>query len=232
MFVNKHGAYTILSHVCTQKKKKSLLKLDYKVQIFVSMNVSFKEMKDSQHLLLVPRLKMYNVVIQSLNIISLHQHYLQHDHNLQISHILCHQETRVKETSHFDMTKYNHIYVFDNHDNILMYNNNVTLQLCRAVMHIRSWCIATTFNSNTGKAICVTSFTKVLEIRHELIIVTPKSCPTIVFCTISSLIMLIAFRGSLTSPWLLEFYQSQTSIFILPQHNGFIIWWYMHECPW
>jgi hypothetical protein len=83
--------------------------------------------------LLVPRLKTYNlshVIIQSRNINSLHKHYqdLQHDHNLQTSHTLCLQETKIEETSHFD--KKNIIiliYVFDNHNSAMMYDNNVTL---------------------------------------------------------------------------------------------------------
>jgi hypothetical protein len=64
--------------------------------------------------LLVPRLKTYNlshVIIQSRNINLLHKHYqdLQHDHNLQTSHTLCLQETKIEETCHFDKKKYNHI---------------------------------------------------------------------------------------------------------------------------
>lgn len=80
--------------------------------------------------LLVSKLKTYchsHVIIQSLNIKSLHWHYydMQHDHNLY-KHYL--QETRVWKTSHFDKTKYDYIFVFDNYDNITMHENNVTLQ--------------------------------------------------------------------------------------------------------
>ncbi len=86
--------------------------------------------------LLVPRLTKYHyshIIIQNLNINSLHIHYqnFQHDHNLQTFHILCLQKTRITKTFHFGMTKYNHIlYVFDNHGNIMMYDNNVILHNC------------------------------------------------------------------------------------------------------
>ncbi len=133
-FVDKHGAYTILSHVCTQT---GLQGSNFHVNVCI-LQRNERLAKFVNWELLVPRLKTYHVIIQSLNINSLHQHYLQHDHNLQKCHILCRQETIVKETSHFDMTKYNNICIFDKHDNILMYNNNVTLQSYRAVMHIKS----------------------------------------------------------------------------------------------
>ncbi len=64
--------------------------------------------------LLVPRLTKYHlshIIIQNLNINSLHIHYqnFQHHHNLQTSHILCLQRTRIAKTFHFGTTKYNHI---------------------------------------------------------------------------------------------------------------------------
>ncbi len=80
--------------------------------------------------LLVSRLKTYchsHVIIQSLNIYSLHWHYydMQHDHNLY-KHYL--QETRVEK--HLILIKQNTIIYlsFDNYDNITMHDNNVTLQ--------------------------------------------------------------------------------------------------------
>jgi hypothetical protein len=40
------------------------------------------------------------------------------------------KKTRIAKTFHFGTTKYNHIlYVFDNHGNIIMYDNNVILQI-------------------------------------------------------------------------------------------------------
>lgn len=80
--------------------------------------------------LLVSRLKTYchsHVIIQSLNIYSLHWHYydMQHDHNLY-KHYL--QETRVEK--HLILIKQNTIIYlsFDNYDNITVHDNNVTLQ--------------------------------------------------------------------------------------------------------
>jgi hypothetical protein len=42
-----------------------------------------------------------HVIIQALNTTSLHQHYenINHDHNLQMSHILCLLETRIHHAS-------------------------------------------------------------------------------------------------------------------------------------
>ncbi len=65
--------------------------------------------------LLVPRLTKYHhshIIIQNLDINSLHIHYqnFQHDHNLQRSHILCLQKTRIAKTFHFGTTKYIIIY--------------------------------------------------------------------------------------------------------------------------
>jgi hypothetical protein len=108
--------------------------------------------------LLVPRLTKYHhshIIIQNLNINSLHIHYqnFQHEHNLQTSHILCLQKTRIAKTCDFGTTKYNHIlYVFDNHGNIIMYDNNVILQLYKTMTHTKSKYIATPFNPNTKKS--------------------------------------------------------------------------------
>ncbi len=108
--------------------------------------------------LLVPRLTKYrhsHIIIQNLNINSLHIHYqnFQHDHNLQTSHILCLQKQRIAKTFHFGTTKYNHIlYIFNDHDNIMMYDNNVILQLYKTMTHTKSKHIAAPFNPNTKKA--------------------------------------------------------------------------------
>jgi len=53
---------------------------------------------------LIPQLKNlhnFHVIIQALNTTSLHQHYknINHNHNLQMSHILCHIKTKIQHVT-------------------------------------------------------------------------------------------------------------------------------------
>jgi hypothetical protein len=52
-------------------------------------------------ILQLKNLHNFHVIIQSLNITSLCQHYedINHDHNFQMSHILCLIETRIHDVS-------------------------------------------------------------------------------------------------------------------------------------
>jgi hypothetical protein len=93
--------YTTFFHVCAKERKKS--PIHYIIQVFMSLNVPFKKWKDSTTFvdweLLVLKLKTCchsHAIIQSLNINLLHKHYrvLQHNHNLQTSHILHFQKIK------------------------------------------------------------------------------------------------------------------------------------------
>ncbi len=74
---------------------------------------------------LIPQFKnLHNshVIIQTLNIISLRQHYkdINHDHDLQNFHILCFIETRIHHASidlhkFINSSKYSYISIHDGH---------------------------------------------------------------------------------------------------------------------
>ncbi len=62
----------------------------------------------------------FHVIIQALNITSLCQHYknINHDHNLQMSHILCFIITRIHHASTYvhkfiNLSKYSYISIHD-----------------------------------------------------------------------------------------------------------------------
>jgi hypothetical protein len=120
-FDNKHGLiYTIFSHAYQKRilsfnsLQGSNFHVDKKVIQEMKRLTKFPNWKS-----LIPRLK--NIVTHMLsfkiltlicytNIIKMFNMII----NLQISHISHIQGTRLGETSHFDNTKYNHIYVFVN----------------------------------------------------------------------------------------------------------------------
>ncbi len=80
--------------------------------------------------------KLHNihVIIQALNTISLHQHYkdINHDHNLQMFHVLCLIETRIQHASidvhkFINSLKYSHISIHDGHGLMMMYDIHMHL---------------------------------------------------------------------------------------------------------
>ncbi len=86
---------------------------------------------------LIPQFKnLHNshVIIQALNPTFVHQHYkdINHDHNLQMSHILCLIETRIHHAStnvhkFIESLKYSYIPIYDGHGLIMMYNIHMHL---------------------------------------------------------------------------------------------------------
>jgi hypothetical protein len=76
----------------------------------------------------------YHVIIPTLNMTSLHQHYkdINHDHNLQMFHILCLIETRIHDAStnvhkFINSSKYLYISIYDGHGLIMMYDIHMHL---------------------------------------------------------------------------------------------------------
>jgi hypothetical protein len=70
-----------------------------------------------------------HVIIQTLNTTSLRQHYknINHDHNLQMSHILCFIETIIHNASKdvhkfINSLKYSYISIHDGHGLMMMYD--------------------------------------------------------------------------------------------------------------
>jgi hypothetical protein len=86
---------------------------------------------------LIPQLKtLHNshIIIQALNTTSLCQHYedINHDHNLQMSHILCLIETRIHHAStkvhkFINSFKYLYISIHDGHRLMMMYDIHMHL---------------------------------------------------------------------------------------------------------
>jgi hypothetical protein len=95
--------------------------------------------------------------MQALNIIYLWQHYedINHDHNLQMSHILCFIETRIHHAStnvhkFINSSKYSYISIHDGHKLLMMYDIHMHLYSFNTITNDGSEYI-TNFNINTQK---------------------------------------------------------------------------------
>jgi hypothetical protein len=101
-----------------------------------------------------------HVIIRALNTTSLHQHYkdINHDHNLQMFHILCLIETRIHDAStdvhkFINWSKYLYISIYDGHELMMMYDIHMHLDSFNTITSDGSKYIATIFNTNTWKTI-------------------------------------------------------------------------------
>jgi len=114
---------------------------------------------------LIPQFKnLHNshVIIQTLNTTSLHQHYenINHDHNLQMSHILCFIEIRIHHAStyvlkYINSSKYSYISIHDGHGSMMKYDIHMHQDSFNIITNDGSRYIATTFNTNTQKTIYI-----------------------------------------------------------------------------
>jgi len=99
-----------------------------------------------------------HVIIQALNIIFLRQHYqdINHDHNLQVSHVLCILETRIQSSNDvqnfINISKYSYISIYDGHGLIMMYNEQMLLHSYYTTCNGSEYILAT-FNIRTQRAI-------------------------------------------------------------------------------
>jgi hypothetical protein len=87
------------------------------ITTWISLILQFKNLHNS------------HLIIQALNIILLRQHYkdINHDHNLQMSHILCFIETNLHHAStdvhkFINSLKYSYISIHDGHGLMMMYD--------------------------------------------------------------------------------------------------------------
>jgi len=165
--INKHGLkYNALSRIRTKEKLYLLSPLaNSHFQIDKSVSIEMERLTSSARWkLLVPILKNIrhsHVIIQSININSLSRHHLniQNDYNLQSSHILCFQETRIKDfekiSQYINLYKYKYIHNFDRHGLVLLYDKNMICSSTTINHHNGSEFIATTCNEEHRNAIHV-----------------------------------------------------------------------------
>ncbi len=92
-----------------------------------------------------------------MNTTSLHQHYkdINHDHNLQMSYILCFIETRIHHAStdvhkFINSSKYSYISIHDGHGLMIMYDIHMHLDSFNTIIN-NSLEYIITFNINTQK---------------------------------------------------------------------------------
>jgi hypothetical protein len=90
-----------------------------------------------------------------LNTTFLHQHYkdINHDHNLQMSYILCFIETRIHHAStnvhkFINSLKYTYSSIHGGHGLMMMYDINMHLDSFNIITNDRLEYITSTFNTN------------------------------------------------------------------------------------
>jgi hypothetical protein len=110
----------------------------------------------------IKNLHYSHVIIQALNITFLHQHYedINHDHNLQISHILCLIEIRIHHAlidmhKFINSSKYSYILIHDDHGLMMMYDIHMHLNSFNTITSDGSKYVATIFNTNTQYIYCM-----------------------------------------------------------------------------
>ncbi len=108
----------------------------------------------------IKNLHNFHVVIQALNTTSLHQHYedINHDHNLQMSHILCLIKTRIHHAStnvhkFINSSKYSYISIHDGHGLMMMYDMHMHLDSFNTITNDSSKYTTIIFNIDTQQAI-------------------------------------------------------------------------------
>ncbi len=108
---------------------------------------------------LIKNLHNSHVIIQALNTTFLCQHYenINHDHNLQMSHILCLIETKIHHASTYvhkfiNSSKYSYIPIHDGCGLMMMYDIHMHLNSFNTIINDGLKYIIT-FNTNAPKAI-------------------------------------------------------------------------------
>ncbi len=100
-----------------------------------------------------------HVIIQAFNTNYLWQHYqdINHDHKLQVSHVLCILETRIQSSNDvqnfINILKYSYISIYDGHGLVMMYNTQMFLHFYYTATCNGSEYISTTFNIKTQRTI-------------------------------------------------------------------------------
>jgi hypothetical protein len=146
---------------------------------------------------LIPQFKNlhnFHVIIQVLNTTSLHQHYkdINHDHNLQMSYILCFIETRIYHASTYvhkfiNSSKYSYISINDGHGLMIMYDIHMHLYYFNTITN-DGLKYERTFKINTRKKIHIVCAYKIHSCSKSTFLITlqtiiqhsPKYCPIII----------------------------------------------------
>jgi len=107
---------------------------------------------------LLKNLYHYRVIIQALNTISLHQHYkdINHDHKLQMFHILCFIAIIIhlalgNVDKFINSSKYSYISIHNGHGLMMMYDIHIHLDFFNTTTIDSFIYIWATFNINTQK---------------------------------------------------------------------------------
>ncbi len=97
----------------------------------------------------------FHVIMKALNTTSLRHHYknINHDHNLQMFHILCFIETKIHHASidvhkFINLSKCSYISIHNGHGLMMMYDIHMHLNL---IINDGLKYIVVTFNINTQK---------------------------------------------------------------------------------
>jgi hypothetical protein len=171
--IHHHGlTYTTLSHV---RKKENLhllaplVEANFKVDKCISNEMQrLKTTIQSQ--LCVPYLQPFgktHTIIQSLNTrcLSLHFQNIETDHNLQTSHILCLNETKVKtqdKSSHqySNHSKYKSIATYRSQGTMLLYDRCIVLDSREFVIMSKLKFIVASFNTKICRTIHIIAIYK------------------------------------------------------------------------
>jgi hypothetical protein len=198
--VKKHGlTYIALSRI--QTKEKLFLLTIFQHEIFYvdpKIHVEMNRLKTITIwiplILQFKNLHNSHVIIQTLNTTSLHQHYedINHDHNLQMSHILFLIETRIHHAityvhKYINSSKYSYISIHDGHGLMMKYDTHMHLNSFNIISNDGSRYITTIFNTNTQKiyilyvyrAHSCSKFTFLNNLK-TIIQQSPKHCPIII----------------------------------------------------
>jgi hypothetical protein len=102
----------------------------------------------------------FHVIMQDLNTTSLRHHYedINHDHNLQMSHILCFIERKIHYASidvhkFINLSKCSYISIHNGHWLMMMYDIHMHLNPFNIIINDGFKYIVATFNINTKKNI-------------------------------------------------------------------------------
>jgi len=143
--VKKHGlTYITLSRI--QTKEKLILLAPFQHEIFYvdpRVHVEMNRLKTiATWIPLSPQFKnLHNSHVIILNTTFLRKHFenINHDHNLQMSHILCLIKTKIHHAStnvykFINSSKYSYISIHDGHGLMMMYNIHMHLDSFNAII--------------------------------------------------------------------------------------------------
>ncbi len=201
--VTKHGlAYTTLFHIHSKEQLYLLPALSnnfFHVDSIVDQEMLHWKII-TEYKLTIPNLESYwkeFIIIQSLNIHSLNLHFpdILVNQNLLASHILCLNETKIKNICTYQEihnvilnNKFDILYCYNQHGTMIFYNKMVSLSNTTSIKDSNIEFIITTFNENTWKAIYVIAIYKpphkqvsyFISILKPILKKTLTNCPIVI----------------------------------------------------